>query len=85
MAALTCEVGVTLARGRGVTPVTDEEVSPRPEYEALAHLPHPEPAIPGACDDGVSVVKGGQGRDPVGFIITGVGPVTPLYLASKQT
>ena len=53
--------------------------------EALAHLPHPEPAIPGACDDGVSVVKGGQGRDPVGIIITGVGPVTPLYLASKQT
>ena len=43
MAALTCEVGVTLARG--VTPVTDEEVSPRPEYEVLAHLPHPEPAL----------------------------------------
>ena len=37
------EVGVTL--GRGVTPVTDEEVSPRPEYEVLAHLPHPEPAL----------------------------------------
>ena len=53
--------------------------------EALAHLPDPQPSVPGACDDGVSVVESGQGGDPMGIIITGVCPVTPLYLASKQT
>ena len=29
--------------------------------EPLAHLPHPEPAVPGPGDDCVCVVKGGQG------------------------
>ena len=39
------EVGVTL--GRGVTPVTDEEVSPRPEYGAAARVVrHGEQPLP---------------------------------------
>ena len=39
------EVGVTL--GRGVTPVTDEEVSPRPEYGAAARVVrHSEQPLP---------------------------------------
>ena len=53
--------------------------------EALAHLPDPQPSVPRAGDDCVSVVEGGQGGDPMGVIITGVSPVTPLYLASKLT
>ena len=39
------EVGVAL--GRGVTPVTDEEVSPRPEYGAAARVVrHGEQPLP---------------------------------------
>ena len=53
--------------------------------EPLPHLPHPEPAVPGAGDDGVGVVEGGQGGDPVRVVITIISPVTPLHLAIKQT
>ena len=48
--------------------------------EGLPHLPDPQPAVPGAGDDGVGVLEGGHGRDPVRLLVTRVGPVTLLHL-----
>ena len=45
-----------------------------------SHLPHPEPAVPGAGDDGVSVGESRHGRHPVRVLVTGVLPVTLLHL-----